>query len=92
MQLLNQLEKDGRITWFYFLIHPKTDDPLNMYFDVVFTTNGTDPNEFLPDGCTKPEHVDPQGMASISGINMGILKDEDIREAWKLIGEQSEYH
>ena len=91
MQPINQLEKDGKITWFYFLNHQKNDDPLNQYFEVIFTTNGTDPNEFLPDGCSKPEQVKPEKMALIVGINIEILKGEDIREACKLIGEQSKF-
>ena len=45
----------------------------------------------MPDGCTKPEQVNPKGMALISNIDMEILKGEDIREAWKLIGEQSKF-
>lgn len=92
MQRINQLEEEGKITWFYFTIHLKSDDPLNTYFDVVFTTNDTDPNELLPDDCTKPKQVKPEeDMTLIDGINTKILKNKDIREAWKLIGEQSKF-
>lgn len=91
IQSIDQLNKDGKIDWFYFLIHPKNDDQLNMYFDIVFTANSADPGEFLPEGCTKPEKIDPKTMTSISGIDLALLKGEDIGEAWQLIGEQSKF-
>ena len=85
IQSIDQLNKDGKIDWFYFLIHPKNDDQLNMYFDIVFTANSADPGEFLPEGCTKPEKIDPKTMTSISGIDLALLKGEDIGEAWQEI-------
>ena len=84
-----QLQKHGQINWFYFLFHPKPDDPTNFYFDIVFTTDKEDPNNYLPKYCTATEKIHP--ITSISGIDEEILGNGDIREAWKVIGEQSEF-
>lgn len=82
-----QLQKMGEISWFYFLFHIKRDDPFYAYFDVVFTTDREDPNEFLPEFCIDTKKIPP--MKKISGIDTKLLKDEDIAEAWKIIGEQA---
>ena len=86
---LLQLQKNGQINWFYFLFHPKPDDPTNFYFDIVFTTDKVNPNSFLPEYCISTEKINP--LNSIYGIDVGLLKDADIGEAWKIIGEQSEF-
>jgi hypothetical protein len=86
MQLITQQKK---ITWFYFLIHPNPEDPNNAYFEVIFTTDGTDPNEFLPNDFRADDN--PHDITSIAGIELKFLKGEDIGEAWKLIGEQSRF-
>lgn len=84
-----QLRKRGEIDWFYFLFHSKPDDPTNQYFDVVFTTDRESLNDLLPEYCTTGEKISP--MTSISGIDMSILNAEDIKKAWGIIGEQSEF-
>jgi hypothetical protein len=84
-----QLKNNGHINWFYFLFHPKPDDSTNYYFDVVFTTDEDNANSFLPEYCIGTEKINP--TSSILGIDVGILEDTDIREAWKIIGEQSEF-
>lgn len=86
---LLQLQKQGQINWFYFLYHPKPDDATNFYFDIVFTTEKENPSSFLPKHCISTEKIDP--MNSLAGIDVGILRDADIREVWKIIGEQSEF-
>ncbi len=32
-----------------------------------------------------------EDLQNISGINKSLLKDDDMAEAWKIIGEQSEW-
>ncbi|MCW4037494.1 MAG: hypothetical protein NWF13_02030 [Candidatus Bathyarchaeota archaeon] len=87
MYYILQLQKMGEISWFYFLFHNKRDDPVNTHFDLVFTSDKEDPSEFLPEYCIDTKKIPP--MKKISGIDMSLLKDEDIAEAWKIIGEQS---
>jgi hypothetical protein len=77
------------IDWFYFLFHQKPDDLANCYFDVIFTTNEKDPSAFLPKHCIDTHKIPP--MLSISGIDTKALRNEDIGEAWRIIGEQSEF-
>lgn len=84
-----QLQKSGKINWFYFLYHNKPDDSANGYFDVVFTSNLKDPDGILPKYCINTTKISP--MSTISGINNQLLKNNDICEAWRLIGLQSEF-
>ena len=89
MHDVSQLQKAGKITWYYFLFHDKPDDPANGYFDAVFTTDSKDPNDFLPEYCVDTKKIPP--MMEILGINKTTLENEDIAEAWRIIGEQSEF-
>jgi len=84
-----QLKKTGKINWYYFLYHNKPDDPTNGYFDVVFTTTSEEPTKFLPEYCVDTKKISP--ITEISGIDSSILKDTNIVEAWRLIGEQSQF-
>jgi len=52
------------------------------------------PNEFrksLPNYCVMTRKISREGVESITGINESILKNEEIEEAWRIIGEQSEW-
>ena len=89
MYRISQLQKMGEITWYYFLYHNNPNDAANGYFDVVFTTERGDPNEFLPNYCVDTEKIPP--MRKIGGIDETILQEKDITEAWRIIGEQSEF-
>jgi hypothetical protein len=89
IQPILQLQKNGEVNWFYFLYHSKPDDPANLYFDVVFTTERETPDEILPEYCIGTQKIPP--ITSISGIDEKILLGEDIRKAWRIIGEQSEF-
>lgn len=86
MHRISQLRKTGEITWFYFLYHRKPNDNVNGYFDIVFTTDRGDPTEFLPEYCVDIEEIPPRRR--IRGIDETIL---DIAEAWRIIGEQTEF-
>jgi hypothetical protein len=89
MYHISELMKNDEIKWYYFLHHQKPDDPDNAYFDVVFTTDREDPNNFLPEYCVDAKKIPP--MMKISGIDETILEEKDIAEAWRIIGEQSEF-
>ena len=82
-KLLNKKEID----WYCFLIHPFPEDKDHLYFHIRFSKTNKDKLE-LPEYCikTQKEKLGPR----ISGIDESLLKSEDIREAWKIIGEQSE--
>jgi hypothetical protein len=93
-ELVTSLENNKMIDWYYFLIHGKNNDPNNAYFDLVFSVSeGIDFGNFvkaLPTYCLDPEQLKEFGEA-ISGIASSQLKNEEIEEAWKIIGEQSEW-
>jgi hypothetical protein len=89
LQHILQLQKKGKISWFYFLWHQKADDPANLYFEITFTTDSNDPDDFLPEYCIDTKKIPPD--ESISGIDESLLVGEDIKEAWRIIGEQSEF-
>lgn len=89
MHNISLLQKAGKITWYYFLYHDKPDDAANGYFDIVFTTDRVDPCGFLPEYCVDTKKIPP--MMEISEIDKTILQEEDIAEAWRIIGEQSEF-
>jgi hypothetical protein len=88
LQPILQLQKSGKINWFYFLFHSKHNDPNNLYFDVVFTTE-SDPKDILPNYCIDTAKIPP--MMEIDGVDEKLLEGEDIRKAWRIIGEQSEF-
>jgi len=91
-QLVSILEK--LIDWYYFLIHGDKNIPL--YFDVVVSLKNEVAEETLKDSvhmltyCSTPEKLHDFGK-SISEITTTQLKNDDILEAWKVIGEQSEW-
>lgn len=66
----------------------QTRGPDSAYFDVVFTTDREDPNAFLPSYCIDTKKIHPD--RTIFGIDEKILLNENITEAWRILGEQSE--
>jgi hypothetical protein len=92
------------MAWYCFLIHdktsgvPTTEDDKNAYFHIRFTVKKNtsikgekDINKYLPEYCEKSMTRRCSDVASIQGIEKSILKDGDIAESWKLMGEQSEW-
>ena len=88
------LEKKGIIDWYQFLIHSKTGDATNFYFHVRLSLkkgiNDGDLLSSLPEYCIEPEKINRNGVESISGLILPLLKNNEIEEAWRIIGEQSE--
>jgi hypothetical protein len=93
-EVVSILETKQMIDWYYFLIHRKDNDPTVGYFDVIFSVKeDVTSEEFvkaLPSYCLEPKHLEHFGE-SISGIPKEQLKNEEIEEAWRIIGEQSEW-
>jgi len=96
--LINRLRDEGLINWYCFLIHnresgvPTSADDKNAYFHLRFDLKkSANPIDFLPDYCVMTRKVDRTRTESITGVDKSLLKDIQIEEAWKIIGEQSEW-
>ena len=98
--MISQLKDNNVINWYCFLIHdrnsgvPTSEDDDNPYFHIRFALESSvDPNEFLsslPNYCVMAHRIERR-LESISGIDKSIIKNEEIEEAWRIIGEQSEW-
>ena len=83
------------IGWYHFLVHPRPDElpPIegdtNRCFRIRFEFKGTDPSEVLPGYCVMTRKTGR--IENITGIDKSLLKNEQIEEAWRVIGEQSEW-
>ncbi len=95
IDVVSVLEAKKMIDWYYFLIHPKEGDNLNAYFHLVFSLGeGVESKDFLsslPNYCLDPKHLDRGYGESISGIDKTLLVNDEIEEAWRIIGKQSEW-
>ena len=96
--LISRLKDKDIINWYSFLIHnrqsgvPTSEDDTSFYFHIRFDLRKTiNPKDFLPDYCVMTRKVERTAIENISGINKFLLKGEQIEEAWKVIGEQSEW-
>jgi len=86
------LKVNDIINWYHFFLHPYPKDKTNAYFHVRFSTTKDimkSDNLNLPEYCVSPEKISP--IQEITGINKALIKDEEIEEAWRIIGEQSEW-
>ena len=96
--LIHDLKEQGIIGWYCILVHdrhsgvPTTADDDNPYWHIRFTLKeGVDPSslqKLLPACCIMTRKADVQRLWA---INQELLKDCDIRQAWRIIGEQSEW-
>ena len=102
--MIEDLKQKKIINWYHFLIHnresgvPTTEDDNNLYFHIRFTLNKNievkeekDVNGFLPNYCVLTRKRKPRRIERISGIDKSLLRNEKIEEAWRIIGEQSEW-
>jgi hypothetical protein len=93
--LVSRLRDEGFTGWYHFLIHsrqsgvPTSDHDPNLYFRIRFDFEGTDPTKNLPDYCVMTRKTGR--IENITGIDKSLLKNEQIEEAWRIIGEQSEW-
>lgn len=99
--LISKLKKDSIIDWFSFLVHdktggvPTTNDDNSSYIHIRLELNAkkkdSDLFEALPSDCLFTRKVDRKTLEEIDGIDKTMLKDNNIEEAWKLIGETSTF-
>jgi len=96
--MISGLIDNDVISWYCFLIHdrnsgvPTSKDDNNAYFHIRFSLKkSVNPEDFLAEYCLMTRKIRPEWVASISGINKSLLKNEEIEEAWRIIGEQSEW-
>lgn len=99
--MIARLQNKDMIDWYCLLIHnrksgvPTSEDDDNAYFHIRFSLGrNVDPNEFLaslPNHCVLTRKINRERVESISGLDKSLLKNEDIEEAWRIIGEQSEW-
>ena len=94
--MISRLQNDGVINWYCFLVHdrksgvPTTEDDYNCYFHIrVSLRNDVEPS--FPNYCVMTRKIKREWVESISGIDKSLLKNEEIEEAWRIIGEQSEW-
>lgn len=95
--LLSGLENDKIINWYSFLVHdrnhgvPAPENDNNPYFHLRFALiKDVDPKEFIPDYCVFTRKIEVAWINAISGLDTYLLKNDEIEEAWRIIGEQSE--
>jgi hypothetical protein len=98
--MLHTLKIEHTIKWYCFLLHPsRTKGDQNFYFHIRLEPKDEINNteqvlNILPDYCEKEMTVlckDVENITSISGIDKSLLKNEEIEEAWRILGEQSEW-
>jgi len=99
--MISRLEDNDMINWYCFLIHdrnsgvPTSEDDKKPYFHIRFTLKkDVDPSKFqdsLPNYCVMTSKRKRRPIESIAGIDKSLLKNEEIEEAWRIIGEQSEW-
>lgn len=103
----SDLENKKIIDWFCFLIHnrdsgqiPTSHDDNNLYFHIrVSLREGVRSEEFLdslPKYCVmtrevKRERVDHISIGKNVFIDTSLFRKEKIEEAWRILGEQSEW-
>ena len=98
--VISKLIENNLINWYHFLIHnrdsgvPAPEGDNDLYFHIRFSfkdhANPEDILNLLPDYCVMTQHIDPP-LKSVEGIDNTIIKNEEIEEAWRIIGEQSEW-
>jgi len=101
--MISDLRRERIIDWYCFLIHvktsgvPTTEDDKNAYWHIRFTVSGNiDPKDFLPNFCGMTRKVEREWVkdiyiSSTEVMDKSLFVNGDIEEAWRIIGEQSEW-
>ena len=98
--MISLLKSNDMINWYCFLIHnrksgvPTSENDNNPYFHIRFAIKNISPQDFLkslPNYCVMTRKIRLKHVESIVGIDKSLLKNEQIEEAWRIIGEQSEW-
>jgi hypothetical protein len=91
-EVVSILKSKQIIDWYQFLIHPRNGEP--AIHIRISLREGVDSKDFLsslPNYCLPPKQIERKEMESISGIDKPLLKNQEIEEAWRILGEQSEW-
>jgi len=104
--LISTLLQREVVDWYCFLIHgrgggvPTSEDDTNVYFHIRFSLKkDVKPEDFLsllPVYCVMTREIKPEWVARISidknvFMDTSLFQTEEIEEAWRVIGEQSEW-
>ncbi len=99
--IIRELTRAGEIGWYCFLIPnresgvPTSSDDNLPYFHLRLEFRRQvlqdDVLRLLPSYCVFTRKIELARLKNIDGIDMGLLKDGQIAEAWRIIGEQSEW-
>ena len=103
--LVKSLIESNKIYWYSFLIHnkgsgvPTSQEDNNPYFHIRIASEKSDIDftKELPKYCVMTRKIDPNWVREITiddkgtKFNTSLLKNEQIEEIWKIIGEQSEW-
>ena len=100
---ISDLKQKGIIDWYCFLVHdrksgvPTTEDDDNLYFHIRFSLKKEiNSKDFLPKYCVMTRKVKLEWVTDISitkteVMDKSLFKNGEIEEAWRIIGEQSEW-
>jgi hypothetical protein len=69
--------------WQGYQFHIRFEKPTNLSIDQLISS--------IPKYCELPRKIEINKVNSISGIDKSIIKNQDISEAWRLLGESSKY-
>lgn len=95
---IRKLQTAGHLEWFSFLIHPASqvagrdrNDKTPVFHLRLEPTSGLGINEFIQ---LLPAHFrdpHPVNLAEISELDCSLLLDGDWAQAWRVVGESSEW-
>ncbi len=93
------LKEKCRVKWYCFLIHsrnngvpiPYNGPQFHIRFENSANLSQEELSKLLPDYCEMIRKVESKDVEKISGIDTTLLKEDDIREAWRIIGESCEW-
>jgi len=101
--IISDLTQKRLMGWYCFLVHnrnsgvPTTKNDNNAYWHIRFELKkDMKPEDFLPKYCVMTRKVKPEWVADISispteVMDKSLFKSGKIEEAWRIIGEQSEW-
>ena len=94
--LITDLRNRKLIGWYCFLFHPlpgyKDRVGLHIRMELLNDHGPEGLRKVLPDFCELTEKLDKETLLDkISGIDKDILKDSNLAEAWRILGECSEW-
>ncbi len=99
--LIERLTELGLVSWYCFLIHGRTSgvptpagDEDSFWHVRLSLATGRAPEDLLaalsPE-CAMTRHVPVADLTRIAGLESARLTSGDIEDAWKVIGEQSQW-